>query len=177
MRRRTAAAAIGALLAACTSGPPRAPPPPDPDLRIWSPGVVHWLPGTERSIRFAIENGTQRTISVPQPDPAGARVSVFGEAEAPACALDPSRPTEGPAGAPVTLSPGDQLIVTVDLSDACGSLPAGEYRFELGYRLPPSNGKAGVTLLTRYGTLVVEGRGPGAVPRTGGTAGRPPERH
>jgi hypothetical protein len=173
--RVTVAAAIGALLAACASGPPRHPPPPDPDLRIWSPGVVHWLPGAERSIRFAIENGTQRTISVPQPDPAGARVSIFGEAEAPACALEPSQ-TEGPAGAPVSLSPGDQVIVTVDLSGVCGGLPPGEYRFELSYRLPPSGGKAGVSLLTRYGTLFVEGRGPRSPAQTGGTAGPPPER-
>jgi hypothetical protein len=170
--RGAAAATAGWLLAACASSGPRHPPPPDPELRIWSPGFVRWAPGADRSMRFAIENGTQRTLSLPAPDAEGARVAIFGDSETPACSVQPA--AERSVGVPVQLSPGDQVIVTVDLAAACGALAPGEYRYEIGYRIPPTGGKGSTVLQTRYGTLVVEESGRPRAARTGPPGPRRP---
>ncbi len=166
---RAAAAAAGWLAACASSGGGRHPEPPDPDVRIWVPTVVHWTPGTDRTMRFALENATQRTLPVVEPDPDRARVAIFaGAGSAQACGVEPGDPAPGGT---VSLAPGDQLPVRVDLGEACRDLRPGEYRYELSYRLPPSDGRAGVALPTRYGTLVVEGppraaaRGSSAAPR------------
>lgn len=160
----TAAAALLALACASATGQ-RGPPPPDPDLRIWAPPVVHWS-GAERSLRFAIENATQRTLEIKDPHPSGARVEIFADSDAPrSCGVEPREP---PAEEAVKLEPGDQVPVTVDLAEACRDLRPGEYRFEVSYRIP-GNGGGGIVLHTRYGTLVVEGspraarRSPGPV--------------
>lgn len=158
-RRRAAAAATAAgwLLAACGGAAGgRHPEPPDPDLRIWAPSVVHWAPGTERVLRFALENATQRTVDIGEPDPGRARVAIFADAGSPrTCGVEPADPAPGGT---VALAPGDQVAVRVDLGDACGDLRPGEYRFELSYRLPRTDGAAAIVLPTRYGTLVIEGR-------------------
>jgi hypothetical protein len=167
-----AAFALGAACAAVTGRSP--PPPPDPDLRIWTAGVVHWGPESERSVRFAIENGTFRTLAVHEPDPARARVVVYaGDGGAIACAVEPKDPPAGD-GETVKLAPGDSLPVRVDLERACGDLRPGEYRYELGYRLPPAEGKAGLALQTRYGILLVEGQPRSAAGRSGTAPKRPP---
>jgi hypothetical protein len=169
MRRLGAAAlaaAAGGLLACASTGErPRREPPP-PALQIWAPPIVRWSPGTDRAVEFAIENGTQRTLEVPQPDPAAARVAIFlAVGEARACGVEPAEP---PAAATVRLAPGDHLPVRVDLDDACAGLPAGEYRYELSYRAARKGGGT-LTLPTRYGTiLVAEGE------REGERAGRRP---
>jgi hypothetical protein len=107
-------------------------------------------------MQFAIENGTQRTLEVREPGPGGARVAIFPDADsARACGVEPG---DAPAAQAVRLAPGDQLPVRVDLGDACRDLGPGEYRFEVGYRVPPSDGGAAIVLPTRYGTLIVEGR-------------------
>jgi hypothetical protein len=176
-RARAAAAGIAAFAlatacAAITGRPP--PPPPDPDLRIWTPGVVHWGPESDRSVRFAIENGTFRTLAVEEPDPARARVVVFAaDGGGVACMVEP---TDRAPGETVTLAPGEQLPVRVDLEQACGALRAGEYRYEIGYRVPAAEGKPAIALQTRYGTLYVEGGSPAVQGRTGAGAGRPPSR-
>jgi hypothetical protein len=164
---RAAAGALGALLAvACASSGRRPPPPPDPALRIWLPGVVHWDAGGERALRFAIENGTNRTVSVPEPDPAGARVAIFGDvAETPLCSVEPGADGAPAPGTPVALAPGEQVIVEVNLGAECAALPPGEYRFEVAYRVPASEGQAAVTLPARYGKVFVEGRGRAAARR------------
>jgi len=156
---RTAAAAAAAgwlLAAACGSvSGRRRPEPREPDLRIWAPVVVRWATDADRSVRFAVENGTQRTLEVREPGPSGARVAIFRDAgSAQACGVEPG---DAPAGEAVRLAPGDQLPIRVDLRVACRDLGPGEYRFEVGYRVPPSGGGAPVLLPTRYGTLIVEG--------------------
>jgi hypothetical protein len=169
-RAAAAAAAAGWLLAsACgsMSGRPRRPPPPDPDLRIWAPQVIHWSPGADRSMRFAIENATQRTLEVREPDARGARVAIFVDSgEAQACGVEGEDP---PAAEPVKLAPGDQVAVRVDLGEACRNLAPGEYRYELSYRMPRGGSTA---IPTSYGTLVVEGPSR-AVGRRGPEVGRP----
>ncbi len=162
-RWAAAIAAAGWLLAGCGSTGRSRPQPPEPALRIWAPTIVHWSPGADRSVRFAIENGTQRTLEVPEPDASGARVAVFAEADSDrVCGVEPSeaRPAE-----PVRLAPGDQIPVRVDLGDACRDLRPGKYRFEVSYRVPRSDGGAGIVLQRWYGTLVVEGPVPGALTR------------
>jgi hypothetical protein len=162
------AAAVGAaagwlLSIACSSVTGRrAPPPPDPDLRIWAPPRVEWPAGSGRSLRFVIENATERALEVPPPHPSGARVAIFPDAgDFRACGVEPGAPPEADA---IRLEPGDQLPVTVDLGAACGDLPPGEYRYELGYRLPATGGAA-IALQPRYGTLVVDGPAPAAARR------------
>jgi hypothetical protein len=147
-----AAAAGGILACAAPGGRPRAGEP-EPGLRIWAPTLVRWSPGSGREVRFAIENGTQRTLELPAPDPDGARVAIFADAEAPACAVEPSAAAPGET---VRLAPGDQVALRIDLGRACGALRPGEYRYELSYRAPRRGGGA-LSLPTWYGTLLVDG--------------------
>lgn len=165
-RAAAAAAAAGWLVAAgCSSTGRRAPAPPDPDLRVWAPPVVHWG-ASGRRMRFAVENATQRSVEVQEPDPGAARIDVFADAGAArVCGVDAA--SDPPSRGAVTLAPGDQVPVTVDLGDACGELRPGEYRYELTYRVANAGGVA-TALHTRYGTVVVE-----ALPRA---AGRRPRR-
>jgi hypothetical protein len=154
VRAAALAAAAGAILA-CASATGRRPAPPDPDLRIWVPPILRWDAGTGREVEFAIENGTNRTLEVPPPDPAAAGVAIYVDAggEGRACGVEPS---PGPPAGTVRLGPGDALPVRVDLEEACGDLPPGEYRYELSYRAPRASGGT-LALATRYGTLVVDG--------------------
>jgi hypothetical protein len=172
-RARAAAAgiALGALAAACASVAGRPPPPPpDADLRIWTSGVVHWGPESDRAVSFAIENGTLRTLTVQEADPVAARVTVYaGDGSGVACGVEPAEPLGGET---VELSPGDHLPVRVDLEEACGSLRPGEYRYEVGYRAAV-DGKGATALQPRYGTLFVEGGARSAAGRSGAGAGRP----
>jgi hypothetical protein len=174
-RAAAAAAAAGCLLAtACSAGTAtQRPSAPEPDLRIWAPPVIHWSPGAERSVRFAVENVTQRTIEVGEADPRAARFAVFLDAgQAQACGVEPEDPSAAEA---VKLQPGDQLPVRVDLGDACGGLSPGEYRYELSYRVAKRGGGT-TSLQTRHGTVIVDGP-PRAVGRRGPVEeGRPAAR-
>jgi hypothetical protein len=182
MRRLGAAAlaaAAGGLLACGSMRERPRPEPPAPALQIWAPPILRWPPGAGRAVEFAIENGTQRTLEVALPDPAAAQVAIFpAVGEAQACGVAPAEPPAEPSAAgTVRLAPGDHLPVRVDLEDACASLPAGEYRYELSYRAARKGGGT-LSLPTRYGTLLVaEGeaagrRPPGPAPRR--PAGRAP---
>jgi hypothetical protein len=154
VRAAALAAAAGAALACASGGGRPRRPPADPGLRIWVDPVLRWEWGTARAVAFAIENGTNRTLELPAPDPSAARVAIYPDAgEVRACGVEPDVPRS--AGA-VRLAPGDQVPVRVDLRDACGTLAPGEYRFELSYRSERTSGGT-LTLATRYGTLVVEG--------------------
>ncbi len=169
--RAAAAAAAGWLAAACALGTPRRREPPDPDLRIWAPVVIHWAPGARRTFPFAIENATQRTLDVGDPEPGRAGVAIFLDAgPSRACGVEAGDPVPGGTA---SLAPGDQLAVQVDLADACRDLLPGEYRYELSYRVPGAGGRGAVSLLTRYGTLVVEGPARASA-RGGSSPSRPP---
>jgi hypothetical protein len=173
MRRLGAAAllaAAGGLLACGSLGGRPRPEPPPPSLQIWAPPILRWAPGADRDVEFAIENGTNRTLEVPLPDPAAARVAIFPSVgEARACGVEPAEPT--PAGT-IRLAPGDQLPVRVDLEEACAGLPAGEYRYELSYRAAKAGGGT-LSLPTRYGTIVVS-EAARAARRPAAAASRPP---
>jgi hypothetical protein len=170
-RRAAAAAASAWLLAAgCSAAGRRDRPPPDPDLRIWAPPVLHWAAGADREVRFAIENGTHRTVRVPEPHPRFARLEVFPDAEGPrACGVEAAG---GGGERAVELAPGEQAPVVLDLSSACRAIAPGEYRYELSYRVPGEHGGGGTVLQTRYGILVVAPAGPGGAGAAGGGAGR-----
>lgn len=183
MTARTAAAAAAAawlLSTGCGAfgGGKRRPEPPEPTLRIWAPSVVHWEPGDRRSFRFALENGGARTVQVGEPDTARAGVAIFAGGEpARACGVDPAaaRPGAGEKADPahrdtVSLAPGDQVELRVDLTAACADLGPGEYRFEVSY--VSAVGDGGPAPRTSHGTLIVEGGGR-AVGRAGpATPGR-----
>jgi hypothetical protein len=176
VRAAALAAAAGAALACASGGRGPRRPPADPDLRIWVDPVLHWEWGTARAVAFAIENGTNRTLELPAPDPSAARVAIYADSgEARACGVEPDAPRSGDF---VRLAPGDQVPVRVDLRDACGALAPGEYRFELSYRSERASGGP-LTLATRYGTLVVEGPArvplrPAAAPATAPRSARVP---
>jgi hypothetical protein len=154
VRAAALAAAAGAALACASVGGRPRRPPADPGLRIWVDPVLRWERGTGRAVAFAIENGTNRTLELPAPDPSAARVAIYADAgEVRACGVEPGGP---PSADTVRLAPGDQIAVRVDLGVACASLAPGEYRFELGYRSERTVGGT-LALATRYGMLVVEG--------------------
>lgn len=142
-------------LAACGGGRKR-PPPPEPSVVIWTPGFVRWDGRGDRAVRFVLENGTSRTVTLAAPDPRRARVTVYGEEDRPVCATEPSEP---PGGDTVSLAPGDELPVRVDLSDACRSLPPGEYRLEIGYQPPKGGPGEALAPHPRSGVLVVSATG------------------
>jgi len=169
--RAAAVAFAGWLAASCALGGTRRREPPEPDLRIWAPAVIHWAPGAERAFPFALENATQRTLDVGDPDPGRARVAIFLDAgPARACGVEPGDPSPGGR---TSLAPGDQLPVRVDLAGACRNLRPGEYRYELSYRLPGADGRGAISLPTRYGTIVVEGAARASA-RGGSAPPRPP---
>jgi hypothetical protein len=171
MTARTAAAAAAAAWLLSTGcggfgGGKRRPEPPEPALRIWAPSVVHWGPGDRRSFRFALENGSARTVHIGEPDTARAGVAIFAGGEpARACGVDPptARPGGGEQGGgadrenTVSLAPGDQVELRVDLAAACADLGPGEYRFEVSY--VSAAGDGGAAPRTSHGTLIVEGGG------------------
>jgi hypothetical protein len=169
--RAAGAALLLVLLAACAA--PRRREPPEPALRIWTPGVVHWSAG-RRDFALAIENGTSRTVEVEQPSARRARVVLFDGAGADrACGHDADG--EGPAGAVTSIAPGDSRAVRVDLEAACGALPPGEYRYEVGYEAPAVGPGPSVRLRAGYGHVVVSGTGAASLDRgsmgSGGSAG------
>jgi hypothetical protein len=162
-----------ALAAACSSVGGGGRPSLEGGPRIWVPGTVYWEPGGVRHLEFAIENDTSRTILLAEPDPANARVAVFPGADAPpACGVQP-HPTAARARPLVRIPPGGSLPVRVELGEACGSLPPGEYRFEVDYRSPAVDAGEAFSggLATRYGVLFVEGAG-----ASGGAASADPAR-
>jgi hypothetical protein len=139
------------------------------EARIWVPPVVHWEAGAHRHVDVAIENGTTRTLALAEPDPAYARVAVFrGGDDLRLCGVEPRPAASGPRGR-VEIPPGGSLALRVELDEACGGVPAGEYRFEVDYRSPPLEGAKAFSgaFATCHGELVVE-QGPVA-----GAPGRP----
>jgi hypothetical protein len=134
-RRAAAPAAIAAIALAAGCGgaePERRPAPAEPVLQLWAPIVVRWEAGHPRHIDFEIENRTSHPVTLAAPDPANARVEVYGQESLGLCGVAPARrATPGP---PIVLEPGDEIDVRVDLDRACSALPAGEYRYELSYR-------------------------------------------
>ncbi len=174
-----AAAAVWLLSAGCGGfgGTRRHPDPPEPGLRIWTSPVIRWTAGEGRAVRFALENGTARTLRIEEPDAARARVAIFpGGETGRACGIEPpaaAARVEGdpaPSADTVALAPGDQVELRVDLAAACGELAPGEYRYEVNY-VTAGAGAGGLTPRTSYGTLVVEGAGH-AVGRAGPSAPR-----
>lgn len=157
-----------ALAATACAGPARRREPPEPDLRLWTPGIVYWR-GDQRAFPLAVENGTSHAVEVEAPRSRRARVILFlGPGPDQACAheADPG----GPPEAPVSLAPGEGRGVRVDLEAACGRLPAGEYRYEAGYEAPAAGPGPPVRLRTVHGHVVVE---PGAAPAGGGGSPAP----
>ena len=168
------------LVAACAlHGPPHsAPEPPEPAVRIWLPAVVWWT-GARRELSLAVENGTDHTVRVEAPAARRVRATLFlGPGPDRACGVVPDEGEEEPPGPPVTLAPGEVASVTVDLAGACGRLPPGEYRYEVGYEAPSV--ASGPPLKTRpqHGHVVVEagagGQGPdrGSLGSSGATRSR-----
>lgn len=174
------AAACFALVLSCShggGGRARDAGGPEPELAIWVSPVVRWGRGEPRELRFAIENASNRTIVLPGPEPTLARVDVYsGPDDDRVCGTAPPPRGTSAEGA-VTLAPGDRIQVRVDLEDACGNVPVGEYRFAVSYRAPSSKDArlwAGA-LRPRYGIVLVE-RGTAAA-RTPGVLRSPrPER-
>jgi hypothetical protein len=106
--------------------------PAEPVLQLWAPITVRWEAGHARHIDFAIENPTTHSVALAAPDPANARVEVYGQESLGLCGVAPARrATPGP---PIVLEPGDRIDVRVDLDRACAALPAGQYRYEVSYR-------------------------------------------
>ena len=139
------------------SGRAARPEPPEPAVRIWLPDLVRWT-GARREVSLDLENGTDRSVRMEVPAARRARVTLFlGPGPDPACGVEPDASTI--PGPPVTLAPGETAPVTVDLASACGRLPPGEYRYEVGYEAPAvAKGPALKTRL-RHGHVVLE---PGA---------------
>lgn len=168
---RLVAAAASLALGACVSAPPRRPEPPEPALRIWAPGLVHWT-GGRREVALAIENGTDRTVAVETPDPRRVRIAIFPDSGPDrVCGLDPEASDD--PGDPVSVAPGDAVAVRVDLARACGRLPPGEYRYELGYEAPAVGKGPPVRLRTRHGHVVVEAAPPALERGSLGSGGAP----
>jgi hypothetical protein len=150
------ASLAGVLLGpGCTFGGPHTrPEPPEPAIRIWMPDLVRWS-GGRREISLELENGTDHTVRMEVPDARRVRVVIFmGSGPDRACGVEPD--ASGPPGPAVTLAPRDVTPVTIDLEHACGGLPPGEYRFEVGYEAP-APGKGGpFKMRARHGHLVVD---------------------
>jgi hypothetical protein len=149
-------AACGGLL---LGGGDRPPAPLERGLHLWAPTLLHWDAGADRHLEFVIENGTPRTVTIAEPDPAYARVAVFpGPDNLRVCGVEP-RPAAPGARRRIAIPPGGSVAVRVDLGEACAGVAAGEYRFEVDYRSPPVEGAEAFTggLATRYGELLVEG--------------------
>jgi hypothetical protein len=161
-------------------GPAR-PLPADPALRLWTPGVVRWT-GEQRVLGLAVENATDRSVQVEEPDPRRAGVVLYTGPHADrACGQEPA---PGPArGEPITLSPGEVRNLRVDLAQACGLIPPGEYRYVAYYDAPAVGAGPPLRLLTRYGEVFVEAEPPppldrgnlgaGGLPAEGGPGSRP----
>jgi hypothetical protein len=166
------APALLALAGGCSpsTGGESGSPAREAEVRIWMPPLVHWDAGADRHVDVAIENGTTRTLALAEPDPANARVAVFrGGDDLRVCGVEPRPAGPGPRRR-VEIPPGGSAAIRVDLAEACAGVPAGEYRFEVGYRSPPVEGAKAFSgaFATRYGELVVEA---GSV---AGEAGRSP---
>ncbi|HET8538300.1 MAG TPA: hypothetical protein VFL83_00375 [Anaeromyxobacter sp.] len=177
--RAAAVAAVLALAAACGgAGEERRGEAAEPAVRLWASPIVRWEPGARRAVGFALENPTNRTVHVASPDPANARVDVYAGADG--LRVCGAAPVEPPApGPPVALAPGDRLSVRVDLEAACGGVPPGEYRFEVGYRAAAPAGADAFsgTLAARHGQVLVSGPGTsGEAVSRGGVEPSPPER-
>lgn len=176
---RTASLAGAVLAAACGSfqlGGSRSPPAgQEAALRLWIDSRVRWDVGADRHLDVAIENGTTRSVSLAEPDPAQARVGVFpGPDNLRVCGIDPR---EGvPDARPrITLPPGGSVTFRVDLDEACRDVPPGEYRIEVDYRSPPADGGPGAfsgAFATRYGVVDVVG-GPSGAQAERSTSERP----
>jgi hypothetical protein len=153
--------AVAALAAGCSLGAASSGRPPERPLesgvRIWAPTIVHWDRPGARHVEFAIENQTDRTLTLAAADPADARVDLFARPDS--IRVCGAAPREGPPPREaVALGPGDRLAVRVDLEESCARLPPGDYRYELSYRIPDV-GKAGSvkgSLPTSYGEVVIE---------------------
>ncbi len=177
-------AAAACLLAACSlrtgSGHGRGESAPEV-LRIWMEPIVRWDPGAARTVDVALENATDRTLAIAEPDAAHVRVAVFARPEGAAvCGVEPREDAAGRGR--VELAPGDRVAVRVDLAEACADLPPGDYRYEVSYRAPalPAGEGEGAgpaprpysgNVATRYGEVVVE-----APPWPERGAPRPPSR-
>ena len=126
-------------------------------MRIWAPTIVHWDRAGARHVEFAIENQTDRTLTLAAADPANARVDLFAGSES--IRVCGAAPREGPPSREaVALGPGDRQAVRIDLEESCARLPPGDYRYELSYRIPDV-GKPGAvkgSLPTSHGEVVIE---------------------
>jgi hypothetical protein len=147
-------ALAAAAIAACVAQAPHRPAPPEPALQLWTPGLVRWS-GSTRVLRFSIENRTDHTVEVEEPDPRHAGVVIYtGSGNDRACSKDPE---PGPAaGEPQRLAPGEGRGLEIDLGAACGRIPPGEYRYELVYDAPPAGAGPPFRLLPRNGQVLVE---------------------
>jgi len=140
---------------------------PERGIRVWVTPVVRW-DTPARVVNVAIENLTDRTIVIAKPDAANVRVDVFARGDSSRlCGVEPVAAPASPAER-VELAPGDRVAVRVDLTEACGAVPPGEYRFEVAYRSPEIQGERTFSgaLATRFGELIV----------SDGAAARDPER-
>ena len=105
-------AAAACLLAACSlrtgSGHGRGESAPEV-LRIWMEPIVRWDPGAARTVDVALENATDRTLAIAEPDAAHVRVVVFARPEGAAvCGVEPREDAAGRGRvelAPATGSP------------------------------------------------------------------------
>jgi hypothetical protein len=165
-----------AALAGCGGEAAERRPTPEPALRIWTSGLLRWEAGAPRSVDFAIENATRRSVAIAAPDPANARVDVFaGPGNFRVCgAAAAAPPAPGPR---ITLAPGDRVAVRVHLDGACAGVPSGEYRYEVSYRAAEAPGRDAFsgTLPTQYGQVLVSAPSPSAEAVAGHEGARGPE--
>lgn len=151
-RRASAVLAALALAAAACAGPRRGGPP-EPALRIWTPRLVFWS-GKDRTLAVGLENGTTHAVKVEAPEARRARVILYlGPGEDRVCGHDAD--PAGPPGPAVSLAPGELRGLRVDLESACGRLPPGEYRYEVGYEAPAVGPGPNVRLRTSHGHVVI----------------------